>query len=90
MVLLVCKGDDNKEITALIRVNPEPETHRKEGQQQGVTYVGLFSYACPELRNSFARVLPNCEMKCYVIGIHISWFEPKSSKSVLPFVTRLG
>jgi len=56
-VLLVCTGDDNKEITAPIRANPEPETHRKEGQQQGVIYVGLFSYACPELRNSSERVV---------------------------------
>jgi hypothetical protein len=57
VVLLVRKGDDNKEITALVRANTEPETHRKEGQQQGVIYVGLFSYACPELRNSFERVV---------------------------------
>lgn len=57
MVLFVPKGDDNKEIIALVRANPEPETHRKEGQQQGVIYVGLFSYACRELRNSFERVV---------------------------------
>ena len=57
MVLHLYKGDDNKEITALVWANPEPETRRKEDQQQGVIYVGLFSYACPELRNSFGRVV---------------------------------
>jgi hypothetical protein len=56
VVLLVCTGDD-KEITAPVRANPEPETHRKEGQQQGVIYVGLFSYACPQLRNRSERVV---------------------------------
>jgi len=57
VVLLACKEDDNKEITALVRANPEPDTHRKESQPQGVIYVGLFSYACPELSNSFERIV---------------------------------